>query len=74
LLAERDAMQDAQGALPVLLLDDVMSELDPERRGMLLELLSGAGQTLITSADEAVLPAGAGSVLRLAAPAAEQVP
>ena len=36
LLSERDAMADAHGELPVLLLDDVMSELDPARRRSLL--------------------------------------
>jgi DNA replication and repair protein RecF len=65
LLAERDAMEDAHGEAPVLLLDDVMSELDPERRRMLLELLASGGQTLITTADEGALPLQGGSTVRL---------
>jgi DNA replication and repair protein RecF len=72
LLAERDAMAGAHGFLPVLLLDDVLSELDPERRAMLLELVAGSGQTLITTADEAALPGEVGATVRLdshAAPA-----
>ncbi|MGH2979971.1 MAG: DNA replication/repair protein RecF [Solirubrobacterales bacterium] len=68
LLAERDAMEASHGAIPVLLLDDVMSELDPDRRRMLLDLLSSAGQTLITTADEGALPAQFGATVRLGSP------
>ncbi len=53
LLAERE-LSAAEGAEPpVLLLDDVMSELDPERRRRLMRALSppGGGQVLITAAD-----------------------
>ena len=73
LVAERDAMEDAHGALPVLLLDDVMSELDPDRRAMLLELLETAGQTLITTADSAAVPVGAVNVVELEDPEREEV-
>jgi DNA replication and repair protein RecF len=65
LLAQRDAMEGAHGELPLLLLDDVMSELDPDRRCMLVDLVSTSGQTLITTADEAALPASPASILRL---------
>jgi DNA replication and repair protein RecF len=65
LLAERDAMEDAHGEIPVLLLDDVMSELDPERRRMLLDLLASGGQTVITTADEGALLSQAGATVRL---------
>jgi recombinational DNA repair ATPase RecF len=34
-----------------MLLDDVMSELDDERRSFLVEVLSGSGQSLITATD-----------------------
>ena len=67
LLSERDAMRAAHGALPVLLLDDVMSELDPTRRHSLLDLLSTAGQTLITTADESVAPLALGETVHLQA-------
>lgn len=53
LLAERQ-LSKAEGAEPpILLLDDVMSELDPERRRRFLGTLreSGDGQVLITAAD-----------------------
>jgi DNA replication and repair protein RecF len=55
LLAERDALAQARGGLPILLLDDVLSELDPERRERLLELVREEGQTLITTADPAAV-------------------
>ena len=42
---------------PLLLLDDVMSELDPERRERLVELLGGPGQVVITAATEESVPA-----------------
>jgi DNA replication and repair protein RecF len=56
LLAERDMLAAARTALPVLLLDDVLSELDDQRRERLLDLLERGGQTLLTTAD----PAAAG--------------
>jgi DNA replication and repair protein RecF len=55
LLAERDALAAAHRELPVLLLDDVLSELDAERRERLLELLHEGGQTVITTADPRAL-------------------
>ncbi len=50
-LAEFQYLFDATGETPILLLDDVFSELDAERAGRLLELISGSayGQTFITS-------------------------
>lgn len=59
LFAERDALLAARRVAPLLLLDDVMSELDPERRERLIARLSGDGQALITAADEGSLPAAA---------------
>jgi DNA replication and repair protein RecF len=40
----------ADGEDPVLLLDDVFAELDPERRERLAELAVGAEQALVTAA------------------------
>ena len=68
LLSERDAMEAAHGALPLLLLDDVMSELDRTRRILLLELVADSGQTLITTADEGALPVEVGATVRLGLP------
>lgn len=53
---------DAAGSAPVLLLDDVFSELDPQRCEALLHALPG-GQTVLTTA--AGVPAGAHPELRL---------
>jgi DNA replication and repair protein RecF len=56
LLAERDAIASSRDATPVMLLDDVMSELDQERRARLVELLRGAGQSVITTTDVEHVP------------------
>ncbi len=49
-LSELEVMRMETGEYPVLMLDDVMSELDPDRRRLLLERLTGV-QTLIASTD-----------------------
>jgi DNA replication and repair protein RecF len=67
LLAEREALAAARNAVPLMLLDDVMSELDPDRRAMLAELLRDGGQSVITTTDLAHVPGGdAPAVTRLA--------
>ena len=43
-LAEVRYLQDTAGVAPVILLDDVLSELDPDRRGRLLALLADGAQ------------------------------
>ncbi|HEY1286297.1 MAG TPA: DNA replication and repair protein RecF [Solirubrobacterales bacterium] len=58
LFAERQALLSARGVPPLLLLDDVMSELDPERRELLVRSLRG-GQAVISAASEDSLPAAA---------------
>ena len=50
ILAEIYLFESEVGEKPVLLLDDVLSELDPSRRKKLMELSSGL-QTLITCTD-----------------------
>ena len=50
--AELAAAAEAVGTAPLLLLDDVLSELDPTRSAALLELAQGAGQALVTAAVE----------------------
>jgi DNA replication and repair protein RecF len=64
-LAAHDVVTRAAGSAPVLLLDDVFSELDPQRSAALVANLP-AGQTLLTTAS--ALPGGmvAGSVLEVA--------
>ncbi len=48
-LAELQAMAEATGEKPVLLLDDVMSELDAQRRAALLEALADVRQGIVTT-------------------------
>lgn len=48
-LAEAQILRDATGEEPVLLLDDVVSELDETRRGLLLAHVGGLGQALVTA-------------------------
>jgi DNA replication and repair protein RecF len=55
LLAERAVLEDARGSVPLLLLDDVMSELDEGRRLRLVERLR-VGQAVITTTDLAHVP------------------
>jgi DNA replication and repair protein RecF len=56
LLAEAELITARRGVPPLLLLDDVLSELDPERRRILAVRVAGAGQALITATDAAMLP------------------
>jgi DNA replication and repair protein RecF len=65
LFAERAALLAAGRPAPLMLLDDVMSELDPEHRGLLVSLLADAGQALITATESDQVPAASG-VLRIA--------
>ena len=58
LFAERRVLLDDGRPAPLMLLDDVTSELDARRRELLVEQLSGGGQSLIT-ATEPGPPAGA---------------
>jgi DNA replication and repair protein RecF len=76
LLAEREVIAASRDTTPLLLLDDVMSELDGSRRAALVELLrTRRGQALITTTDAEHVPGttgagvthlsvGGGSVLR----------
>ncbi len=57
LLAEAEAITTQTGVPPLLLLDDVLSELDPARRRLLAERVRRVGQALITATDAAMLPA-----------------
>lgn len=50
-LAEVAVMRQALGAAPLLLLDDVMSELDARRRSTLLAALEGVTQAVVTTTD-----------------------
>jgi DNA replication and repair protein RecF len=56
LLAERSVLREQRGRVPLLLLDDVMSELDAHRRELLADELSGDGQSVIATTDLADVP------------------
>jgi DNA replication and repair protein RecF len=79
LFAEREALLEARAVAPLMLLDDVMSELDPDRRALLAGRLTTGGQALITATEPEQLPASvertevairAGAPIGLAAEAA----
>jgi DNA replication and repair protein RecF len=65
LLAEAELIADRRGVSPLLLLDDVLSELDPARRRILAARVATAGQALITATDPAMLPAEPGQLLEV---------
>ena len=56
LLAEAELIAERRGVPPLLLLDDVLSELDPARRRILAARVAHAGQALITATDAGMLP------------------
>ncbi|HWC14598.1 MAG TPA: DNA replication/repair protein RecF [Actinomycetota bacterium] len=72
-LGEHDLLTDALDDQPVLLLDDVFSELDPARRKWLAASVGDVGQTLVTTTSaadveltgiEALFEVSAGAVSR----------
>ncbi|MGH2866271.1 MAG: DNA replication/repair protein RecF [Solirubrobacteraceae bacterium] len=73
LLAEREAIGERRRTPPVMLLDDVMSELDLTRRRALVDLLRATGgQSVITATDLEQIPgASDADVTRLAVQAGE---
>ncbi len=67
LLAERDALAGARARAPLMLLDDVMSELDGDRRERLAGELRDGGQAVLTTTDAEHVPgSGAAGVARVA--------
>lgn len=65
LLAEAETIAVRTGVPPLLLLDDVLSELDPERRRILAARVRSAGQALVTATDAAMLPADPDQLLEV---------
>ncbi len=60
-LSQLEYVRRQLGEFPVLLLDDVMSELDNSRRAQLLRFIDGRVQTFITVNDRELIPALAGN-------------
>ncbi len=54
-LAELQFMRSETGELPILILDDVLSELDKERQHLLLDNASGSTQTFVATTDVSLL-------------------
>ena len=66
LLAERTVLARERRRTPLMLLDDVMSELDSERRELLARELASGGQSVIATTDLAHVPgADSATVTRL---------
>ncbi len=69
LFAERDLLLQLRDREPLMLLDDVMSELDGSRRELLAGLLRERGQALVTTTDPDHVPGsrdGEGLVVEVA--------
>lgn len=58
-LAELEYIERETGDQPILLLDDVLSELDAQRRADLLAAVRGLDQVLLTTTDAGSVPAAA---------------
>ncbi len=56
LFAERESLLRSHGSPPLMLLDDVMSELDAPRRERLSARLESGGQALLTATEESSVP------------------
>ena len=68
LFAERTVMAARRARPPLMLLDDVMSELDSERRELLAGLLRSGGQAVVTATELEHVPGsglGGGGLLRV---------
>jgi len=63
LLAEADLLRERRDTAPLLLLDDVLSELDAGRRRLLAGRISGRGQALVTATGADALPVSPDSVV-----------
>ena len=57
-LAEGRFLAERKGGPPLLLLDDVLSELDEQRRALVLEEARGYPQTVVTATDATAVPDG----------------
>jgi DNA replication and repair protein RecF len=55
-LAEAEVLRDRSGGSPLVLLDDVLSELDGERRQALARMIERGSQTVVTATSAAALP------------------
>ena len=70
LLAEAELLAERGPAPPLLLLDDVLSELDERRRAILAERIRGNGQTFVTATSADSLPAAPDQLIEVSPGAA----
>ena len=56
LFAERELLRSRRGRAPLMLLDDVMSELDSGRRDLLAGLLRSGGQSVVSATEAEHVP------------------
>jgi DNA replication and repair protein RecF len=63
LLAERSVLARERDQVPLMLLDDVMSELDATRRELLSQELCSAGQSVLATTDLAHVPGSSGAAV-----------
>jgi len=66
-LADSGLYRQERGSWPVLLLDDVASELDERRKDALFGYIAGMGQVLLTSTDHAQINGRAGQKFKVTA-------
>src|SRR5262249_39433621 len=64
-LSEASAVRARVGKPPLVLLDDVLSELDGERRRSLVETIARGGQTVVTATSAGAFPAEPSQSLRV---------
>jgi DNA replication and repair protein RecF len=67
LFAERELIAERRGRPPLMLLDDVMSELDAGRRELLIDLLQSGGQALVAATEPEHVPFTGGTLIRVEA-------
>jgi len=67
LLAEAEVLADQRGTPPLVLLDDVLSELDATRRRTLAERIGRVGQAIVTATGAEALPLEPAQLLEVAA-------
>jgi DNA replication and repair protein RecF len=67
LLAEAGVVAERSGTPPLLLLDDVLSELDDERRKTLVRALPLGGQAMVTTTSASSLPVEPAQLVAVAA-------
>jgi DNA replication and repair protein RecF len=65
LLAEARLLAAQRDAAPLLLLDDVLSELDTSRRAVLAQLIGDVGQTIVTATQQSAFPVAPAQVVEV---------